>query len=208
MPPKPIPGRHRYFSLPALLAILWLLLSCEGDTIVQSDDTSNPVPNLSSLSPGDATIGGSAFSLTLNGSSFIQGSVVMWNGEERATEYVSATQIRATVLATDIDPVSLEVQDTPIVDAAPRSADEHVTEAITILDDTVQVWVRNPAPGGGTSRALPFAQSAEDVAQVILQTVQTRKADVYSREMFQKQVVDYYGAEDMAAYEKKALAPR
>ena len=84
--------------------------------------TPNPVPAITTISPTFATAGGAQFTLTVNGSNFVPGSVVRWNGNKRPTTYVSATQLTATSAASLI--------------AASGSA-------------TVTVF--NPAPGGGTS---------------------------------------------------------
>lgn len=62
--------------------------------------------------------------------------------------------------------------------------------------------------GGVDSRALPFAQSAEEVAQVILATIESREADVYTRPQFQQGVVAYYAAKDLAEHEQKLMSPR
>ena len=91
----------------------------------------NPVPATTSISPTSATAGGSAFTLTVNGSSFINGSVVQWNGSSRTTTYVSATQLTAPITATDIATAG-----------------------------TASVTVFNPAPGGGTSNAQTFTINA------------------------------------------------
>jgi len=93
--------------------------------------SSSPVPTLTSLSPAGAATGGPAFTLTANGTNFISGSVVRWNGSDRTTTYVSATQLTASIPASDI--------------AAAGAA---------------QVTVFNPAPGGGASNALTFAIAA------------------------------------------------
>ncbi|HLC41270.1 MAG TPA: IPT/TIG domain-containing protein [Methylomirabilota bacterium] len=74
--------------------------------------------------------GGSAFTLTVTGNNFISSSVVRWNGVNRTTTFVSATQLRAAISASDI--------------ATAGSA---------------QVTVFTPAPGGGTSNALTFTIS-------------------------------------------------
>jgi uncharacterized protein (TIGR03437 family) len=87
----------------------------------------NPVPTISSLSPGSATAGTAAFTLTVNGTGFLNGSVVNWNGTNRATTFVSATQLQAAITAADIATAG-----------------------------TGQVTVFNPAPGGGTSGASAF----------------------------------------------------
>ena len=56
-------------------------------------------PSLSSLSPNSATAGGAAFTLTVNGSGFVSGSTVQWNGSAISTTYVSASQLTASVSA-------------------------------------------------------------------------------------------------------------
>jgi len=91
----------------------------------------NPVPTASSLSPSSAVARGSAFTLTVTGSNFISSSVVRWNGADRTTTFVSATQLQASIPASDIGAAG-----------------------------TAQVTVFNPAPGGGTSNALTFTTSA------------------------------------------------
>ena len=61
-----------------------------------------PAPALASLSPSSATAGGPAFTLTVDGSNFVSGAVVRWNGAARTTTYVSATRLTAAIPAADI----------------------------------------------------------------------------------------------------------
>ena len=84
--------------------------------------SNGPVPVTTSLSPSTAALGGPTFTLTVNGSNFVQGATVNWNGSPLTTTYVSATELQATVPSADI--------------ATAGSA---------------QVTVTNPPPGGGTS---------------------------------------------------------
>jgi hypothetical protein len=98
-----------------------------GDFQVASEPPPNPAPQLTALSPDNALAGGASFTLTLNGGSFIAGSVARWNGVDLPTTFVSATRVTATVAATRI--------------AARGTAD---------------VTVFNPAPGGGSSASLRF----------------------------------------------------
>ena len=60
------------------------------------------VPTVTGLSPSFATAGGAAFTLTVNGSNFLSGAKVRWNGSDRTTTFVSATQLQASILAADI----------------------------------------------------------------------------------------------------------
>jgi hypothetical protein len=87
----------------------------------------NPVPSVTSISPVNATAGGSAFTLAVTGSNFITSSKVSWNGADRTTTFVSATQLTAQVSAADIASAG-----------------------------TATVTVFNPLPGGGTSSGITF----------------------------------------------------
>ena len=91
----------------------------------------NPVPTLSSLSTTNVTGGGAAFTLTALGSSFVPSSVVRWNGSDRATTYVSSTELQAAIPASDLA----------------TGGDAPVT-------------VFNPAPAGGLTSALSLRVSS------------------------------------------------
>jgi hypothetical protein len=88
--------------------------------------TNNPVPTISSLGRTHAA-GGAAFTLTVNGSNFETKSIVNFNGKPETTTFISATNLSATI---------------PASDAA--------------IAGNMSVTVTNPAPGGGTSAATPF----------------------------------------------------
>jgi concanavalin A-like lectin/glucanase superfamily protein/List-Bact-rpt repeat protein len=89
--------------------------------------SSPPAPSLSSLAPGTAIAGAPDFLLTVSGAAFVSGSSIQWNGASRATTFVSGTQLRATISASDVTAAG-----------------------------TAQVTVFTPPPGGGTSNALAF----------------------------------------------------
>ncbi len=104
------------------------LFNLNADTSVAATFTITDSPLLlTRLVPSSASAGGASFTLTVNGSNLIAGSVVQWNGLARTTTYVSNSQLAAAISADDI--------------AAPG------------VD---QVTVVNPAPGGGNSNALTF----------------------------------------------------
>jgi hypothetical protein len=67
-------------------------------TLAVNNPGPNPAPKLTSLSPDTVIAGSGGFTLTLNGSNFIPGSVVQVNGSNRPTTYVSSTQLSATSL--------------------------------------------------------------------------------------------------------------
>jgi len=92
--------------------------------------SANPLPAISSLAPTSASAGSAAFKMTVDGSNFLSTSTVNWNGTALPTAYVSASQLIASVPASDIASAG--------------------SESITVA---------NPAPGGGTSAAVPFTAS-------------------------------------------------
>lgn len=97
------------------------------------DPAPNPVATLNSLNPASTTAGGPAFTLTVNGTNFVNGvSTVRWNGVDRTTTFVSSTQLQAAITAADI--------------ATPGSA------SFTVF---------NTAPGGGISNELEFVINDE-----------------------------------------------
>lgn len=55
-----------------------------------------PLPAISSLSP-TSVVGATTFTLTVNGSNFVSGAVIKWNGTNMTTTYVSSTQLTATI---------------------------------------------------------------------------------------------------------------
>ncbi|NTV80936.1 MAG: hypothetical protein HGA24_05895, partial [Candidatus Aminicenantes bacterium] len=61
-----------------------------------------PAPAITSLNSPSAIAGGPAFTLTVNGTNFVSGSVVRWNGSDRPTTYVNDTRLTASIPATDI----------------------------------------------------------------------------------------------------------
>ncbi len=60
-------------------------------------------PVVSALSPASGTQGGSGFELLVRGRDFVRGAtVVLWNGAERPTRYLSPTEVRAAIPASDL----------------------------------------------------------------------------------------------------------
>jgi endonuclease G len=59
----------------------------------------NPTPIASSMSPTSDTLNAPSFTLTVNGSNFLNTSIVNWNGNNLSTTYVSSIQLQAVVPA-------------------------------------------------------------------------------------------------------------
>lgn len=84
----------------------------------------NQTPGITSLSPTGVVAGGTGTTLTVTGTAFVPTSTVTVNGAARATAYVSATSVTATLTAGDLAAAGVD-----------------------------SVEVVNPAPGGGPSNA-------------------------------------------------------
>lgn len=88
----------------------------------------NPAPIVyQPLLPTAVAPGGPGFVLTVNGSGFVSGAAVHWNGSARPTSFVSAAQLTAAIPASDIATAG-----------------------------TFSITVSNPGPGGGTSNVVFF----------------------------------------------------
>jgi FG-GAP-like repeat len=85
--------------------------------------TNNPIPQVVGPPVPQAVVPGSrTFTLTVYGANFVQGATVNWNRQPRTTTFVSARELQAQILASDI--------------AKPTAG---------------YVTVTNPPPGGGVS---------------------------------------------------------
>jgi hypothetical protein len=61
-----------------------------------------PVPTTTSISPVSTNVGAGSFTMTVNGTNFVPASIARFAGSNRATTYVSATQLSVTILSTDL----------------------------------------------------------------------------------------------------------
>lgn len=59
-------------------------------------------PTITQLSPNSMAAGGADFTLTVNGSNFVSGAVVYWNGGARNTTFVSSTKLTVAISSADI----------------------------------------------------------------------------------------------------------
>jgi photosystem II stability/assembly factor-like uncharacterized protein len=60
------------------------------------------IPTIRSISPSSAHARGGGFTLTVNGSNFVSGSAVHWNGSALTTTFVGSAKLTATVPSADI----------------------------------------------------------------------------------------------------------
>jgi hypothetical protein len=95
-----------------------------GSSSAVTFTVNNPVPSISSVSPNPVVALGGSFTLTVNGSGFVNGSQVQVDGSPRPTTFVSPTQVTAQIPNNDI---------------------------LSVGQRTITVF--NPTPGGGTSNS-------------------------------------------------------
>ena len=93
----------------------------------------SPVPLITQpLVPDTAVPGGTPFPLTVNGTGFVAGATVNWNGSPRTTTFVSGSRLTAAITAADI--------------AATKTVSITVTNpGASALSNVVFLTVRNPA---------------------------------------------------------------
>ena len=90
-------------SAALCLAVFVMLVVAPSRPGAEAWAQSNPVPLINQpLVPDAVAPGGQSFTLTVNGTGFVPGSVVQWNGTALATTYVSGSRLTATVPASDI----------------------------------------------------------------------------------------------------------
>jgi hypothetical protein len=99
-----------------------------SSTVTVTGNPYNLAPALTSISPASILAGSSATVITVTGTGFTSGSSILLNGATLPTNYTSATQLTATVPATQLTTLGW-----------------------------MSVTVTTPAPGGGVTSALPLS---------------------------------------------------
>ena len=140
--------RQTISSLATVLCISFLVMSAAAST---------PLPMVyQPLVPGTVAPGSPAFTLTVNGTGFVSGAVVYWNGSARSTTFVSGSRLTAAISASDV--------------ANPTTASVSVKNpGQTAKSNVVFLSVTGPLSTFVTSQSnypLSFAQAAAIIAVV------------------------------------------
>ena len=126
--PREARSKMQPFTGQVGFLVLLAVLGTFGIAGSNASAQSNPVPLVNQpLVPASVAPGGPGFTLTVNGTGFVPGSVVWWGGFARAATFVSSSQLTATIPSSDI--------------------------AVAV---TRRVTVSNPPPGGGASNLVLF----------------------------------------------------
>ncbi|MGI4737194.1 MAG: IPT/TIG domain-containing protein [Janthinobacterium lividum] len=119
------------FAVPAGATAGLITVTTQGGTTTSPSaftvTVPSPAPAITGLAPATAVAGSGSFTLTVNGTGFVNGAGVLFNGAALTTTLVSPTQLTATV---------------------PSSA--------VATADSYAVTVTNPAPGSGSSTSSTF----------------------------------------------------
>jgi Protein of unknown function (DUF1800) len=139
-----IDARGKYTAPAAPLpnfASLTVMATSLADTTARASNTitvRNPTPVLSSVSPSPVPLG--AFTLTVNGSGFVSGARVLWNGTPLATTFVSSARLTATGSAAQLGSVNVTVAN-PGPGAVSTALALNVTSRVTVSITPIGVSV-------------------------------------------------------------------
>jgi hypothetical protein len=116
----------------------------------------NPLPSISQpLVPTATAPGGPGFTLTVNGTGFVSGSVVNWNGTALATTFVNSDQVTAAVPAANI--ASASTASITVFNPAPGG-----TSNVAYLEITSPTASLSFATGAYATGNLPFSVAVGD----------------------------------------------
>jgi hypothetical protein len=125
-------------------------------------------PSVSSLQPNSLDAGSGEFTLTVNGSGFVSGETVEWNGVPLTTTYVSASKLTAKVSAAEVavaGSAAVTVVDTAASNVASKPALFSIpVTSIIIASETIK------AESGGYSITLTLKNSGFNAATDVLLT--------------------------------------
>jgi hypothetical protein len=107
------------------------------------------IPTLASLTPSSAVSGDPGLTLIVTGDRFVDGSVVKWNGAPKPTQYVSATELRASIASADLGApgtVAVAVQTPGDATSAPLTFT--VKPRLTVMKVGTGIGTVTSTPGG------------------------------------------------------------
>ena len=92
---------HTNIALP-ITGGFWNAGNTSNDAFIDNISVSVVVPEAFSITPISKIAGSGNFPLTVNGKNFVAGDIILWNGHNRATTFVSSTKLSTTIPAEDI----------------------------------------------------------------------------------------------------------
>ncbi|PYM22709.1 MAG: hypothetical protein DMD78_13750, partial [Candidatus Rokuibacteriota bacterium] len=132
-----------------------------GDAVAKvSWSGGTPAPTLTSLTPNNAAAGAAGFTMDLFGTNFATGATVLWNNATRPTTFVSTTQLKAAIPASDVAVAST-------ASVTVRNPDGQTSSALTFTingSGTLKVFITAPADGATVNGTAWFTVWIEGAA--------------------------------------------
>jgi hypothetical protein len=132
----------------------------------------NPLPVITQFQPAVVRPGGAAFDLTINGTAFVTGATVTWDGAPMTTTFVSSTQLTVAVPAHDIAATGFAhivatnpapgggASNTAVLSIAPYG----VTERVSVANDGSEADDKSDSPSASaTARYVAFTSWATNL---------------------------------------------
>jgi len=135
-----------------------------NNRIQKFSPTGSSSPTISSLTPSTIIAGSNAFTLEVAGTNFASGAKILWQGQERATVFVSSTKLTATILKGDV--ATAGTYKVKVVNPDGKGSGE-VGFAVT-SDAARGVWKRMNASGGWSGRFRHSSVAAADGSIVLM----------------------------------------
>lgn len=159
-------------------------------------------PTITGLKPAMTLAGSGAFTLTVSGTNFEEGSTVNWNGSGRTTTFVADTVLRASILASDV-----AVVDSPQVTVKNGDGSEsnglrfYVISALAWIDTLISYkhraydkgWITNQGTANSLDQKLENARrqleqgnskAAKNILAAFVNEVEAQKGKHLSSEAY------------------------
>lgn len=161
--------------------------------------TPNPVPEISSLSPGYVFAGDPAFTLTVTGTGFVEDSVIRWDGEDRATTYISSTQLEVAIPSTDLE--TSGVVDVTVFNPSPgggESAPAEFTVGWSMVEIATALWLETTDPNTiTTDTGVSQWQDKSGNGRHVAQATENRQPALLAAELNGYPVIRFDGSNDV-----------
>lgn len=105
-------GETRTVLAPTVAGAIWGCLPAPVVSVTRGAaiDPTAPAPSIAALVPASAAIGDPSFTLSVTGTDFRDGDVILWNGAPEPTTFVSPTELTTGVnMATAEVPMAIPV---------------------------------------------------------------------------------------------------
>ena len=136
-------------------AVLFFQVGCAGTGAASPANSSVGTSQLTSLVPNAVAAGHAGFLLTVKGVNFSSHSVIVWNGTQQITSFVSSDELTAQISAQSV----VQASTVPVVIKDIQSGQMSNPLALTIADPPKITTTALPAGQAGVSYSAPLSVS-------------------------------------------------